>query len=169
MRYFLIGFMGSGKSYWGKKWSEVSKLPHIDLDAEIEKAEGRSIKQIFDEEGEEAFRKIERKVLRSFLKKDNYIMSCGGGTPCYYDNLRRMNHRGITIYLKSSAETLARRLRDEKEARPLIKDVPDELLVDFIRQKLDVRRDYYTQCIYHLDTEFLDNENFQRIIRRHGA
>jgi shikimate kinase len=169
MRYFLIGFMGSGKSYWGNGWSESFDLPLIDLDAEIEKYAGKTIPEIFQEKGEAYFRKTERKVLHQFFSKDHFIMSCGGGTPCYFDNMRQMNRHGITIYLKSNPELLAERLRHEKSTRPLIKDIADDKLVDFIQQKLEGRKAYYTQSIYHLETQFLTNENFERIIRRHGA
>ena len=161
--------MGSGKSYWGKQWSETFRLPLVDLDEEIEKAEGKSIKSIFEEKGELYFRKLERKVLREFFLKDDYIMSCGGGTPCYSDNMRKMNKYGITIYLKSLPETLASRLRNEKSSRPLIKDIPDEMLVSFIKQKLEEREEHYLKSIYHLPTEFVTNENFERILRRHGS
>jgi shikimate kinase len=169
MRYFLIGFMGSGKSYWGKRWSEAFDMPLVDLDAEIEKFAGKSIPEIFKEKGEAYFRKIERKVLHQFFKKDHFIMSCGGGTPCYFDNMRKMNKHGITIYLKSSPELLAERLRDEKTTRPLLKDIADDMLVDFIEQKLETRRKDYAQSIYHLESQYVTNDNFERIIRRHGA
>ena len=161
--------MGSGKSYWGKRWSEAFDLPLIDLDAEIEKFAGMSIPEIFKQKGERYFRKIERKVLHRFFSEDNYIMSCGGGTPCYFDNMRSMNRYGITIYLKSTPEMLAERLRDEKATRPLIKDIADTDLVGFIEQKLEARKTDYAQSIYHLETQYLTNDNFERIIRRHGS
>ncbi len=161
--------MGSGKSYWGKQWSEAFNLPLIDLDAAIEKSEGKTIREIFEKSGEAAFRKIERKVMRECIKQDHFIMSCGGGTPCYRDNMRMMNRYGVTIYLKASPELLANRLRNEKTFRPLIKDVPDDLLVSFIQQKLEDRKEAYGKAFYHLETQFLTNDNFERIIRRHGS
>jgi shikimate kinase len=169
MRYFLIGFMGSGKSYWGKKWGEASGLTFLDLDEEIERSYGQTIRSIFEKKGELAFRKMERKILHQLLLKDNYILSCGGGTPCFFDNIKKMNEKGVTIYLKTSADILASRLRQEKETRPLIKDMSDNMLVPFIEQKLDERHPYYSQAFYHFDTTYLSNENFERIIRRHGA
>jgi shikimate kinase len=169
MRYFLIGFMGSGKSYWGKQWSAHFGLPLIELDHEIEKNAGQSIADIFERGGERAFRKLEKKVLHQFLKKDNYIMSCGGGTPCFFHNMEKMNRKGITIYLKSSPEMLAARLKEEKANRPLIKDLTDTELISFISNKLEERNFYYSQSIYHLETMFLQNDNFDRILRRHGS
>ena len=161
--------MGSGKSYWGKRWSEHFGLPLIELDHEIEKSAGRSITEIFEQVGEKGFRKIERKVLNRFLKKDNYIMSCGGGTPCFFHNMKKMNHKGVTIYLKSTPELLAERIKGEKDKRPLLKDLTDEGLISFISDKLEQRKYHYSQSIYHLETVFLSNDNFERILRRHGS
>jgi shikimate kinase len=168
MRYFLIGFMGSGKSYWGKKWGEASGLTFLDLDDEIEQSTGQTIHSIFEKNGEPTFRKLEQKMLHKLLLRDNYILSCGGGTPCFFDNMKKMNQKGVTIYLKTPAHILASRLRQEKETRPLIREMSDDMLIPFIEQKLGERRHYYSQATYHFDTEYLSNENFERIIRRHG-
>jgi shikimate kinase len=167
MRFFLIGFMGSGKSYWGKLWGETFGLEWFDLDKEIEKASGKTVEAIFREEGELAFRKKEKQVLKQFLKRDQFILSCGGGTPCFFDNLKQMDRRGVVIYLKSSPSELADRLRSEKDTRPLLKGVSDDRLEFFIEQKLNERSVDYQKALYHLPTKFLTNENFERIIRRH--
>jgi shikimate kinase len=168
MRYFIIGFMGSGKTYWGKQWSEVSKLPFFDLDEEIEKKEGKSIAAIFAEKGEAAFRKMETDMLASFFEKDGFILSCGGGTPCFHKNMKRMNEEGVTIYLESTVEELVQRLHVEKETRPLIAGMNDEVLSEFISHKLSERTPFYHLAMYHLPTRFMSNDNFQKILRRHG-
>ena len=168
MRYFIIGFMGSGKTYWGKQWSEVSKLPFFDLDEEIEKKEGKSIAAIFAEKGEAAFRKIETDMLASFFEKDGFILSCGGGTPCFHKNMKRMNEEGVTIYLESTVEELVQRLHVEKETRPLIAGMNDDVLSEFISNKLSERTPFYHLAMYHLPPRFMSNDNFQKIIRRHG-
>ena len=168
MRYFLIGYMGSGKTYWAKQWSAAYGLKCFDLDAEIEQRQGKSISLIFKEEGEDAFRKIEKEVLKTFLHLDNFIMSCGGGTPCFHNNMNRMNKHGVTIYLKSTIDELVQRLATEKETRPLIKDVADDVLHEFIEQRLEQRITCYSQAMYHLPTLNLSNENFHRILYRHA-
>lgn len=168
MRYFLIGYMGSGKTYWAKQWSAAYGLKCFDLDAEIEQRQGKSISLIFKEEGEDAFRKIEKEVLKTFLHLDNFIMSCGGGTPCFYNNITTMNEQGVTIYLKSSVQELVQRLAIEKETRPLIKDVADDVLYSFIEQRLEQRIACYSNAMYHLSTTYLRNENFQKILNRHA-
>ena len=167
MRYFLIGFMGTGKSYWGKLWSEAKGLAFYDLDEAIEKAEGKKIAGIFNENGEEYFRKKEKQMLHSFFEKDNFILSCGGGTPCFFNNMEKMNEQGVTVYLKTDIDELIKRLSAEKEIRPLIKEVKDELLKDFILQKLNEREPFYQKAMYHFNTAYLSVENFNKIIRQH--
>ncbi|HMO33960.1 MAG TPA: shikimate kinase [Lacibacter sp.] len=168
MRFFLTGFMGCGKTFWARQWSQASGLKCYDLDHEIEQRERQSVTALFKERGEDAFRLLERDTLRTFLKLDNYIMSCGGGTPCFFDNMERMNAAGITIYLKSSVPELVERLRQEKETRPLIRDVSGELLDEFITARLELRRGCYSQSMFHLHTRHLSNENFERIYRRYA-
>jgi shikimate kinase len=168
MRYFLIGFMGSGKTYWGRKWGEETGLQHYDLDEEIEKREGKNVTAIFEEKGEEAFRRIEKEMLQSLLEKDHFILSCGGGTPCFHNNMKRMNEAGVTIYLKCSAAELALRLQKEKETRPLIAEVNNDVLEEFIGDKLAQRESFYLKAMYHLPAQHMGLENVERIIRRHG-
>lgn len=168
MRYFLIGFMGCGKTYWGREWSKAFDLKHFDLDEEIEKREAKPVNEIFETAGEDAFRMMEKKVLRTYMKFDQFIISCGGGTPCFFNNMDLMNKHGITIYLKSSIEQLAERLHKEKETRPLIAGMDDEVLKDFISKKLEQRDVFYSKAMYHLPANQLSQENFEKIIRRHG-
>jgi shikimate kinase len=167
MRYFIIGFMGSGKTHWARQWGKAFQLPVYDLDSEIEKKSGKSVMQLFKEDGEDAFRKLERTVLHAFAQKDSFVLSCGGGTPCFSDNIKWMNKHGVTIYLKATPHQLTQRLLTEKDTRPLIKDVPDDLLESFIAQKLNDRIEWYIQAMYHLPVAHLANENFDRIKYRH--
>jgi len=160
--------MGSGKTYWGRKWSEASGLKCYDLDHEIEQRQGRTISRIFKEEGEEGFRRIEQAALKTLLHLDDFILSCGGGTPCWHNNMNLMNEAGVTIYLKSTATELSERLRFEKETRPLLTDVPDELLHDFIHERLQQRIPCYSKATFHLPVSFLTLENFERIERRYA-
>ena len=92
--------MGSGKSVVGRKLSSATGLNFVDLDNYILKKEDRTINEIFDEEGEDYFRQTEHRLLKEIIEKDDFILSCGGGTPCFFDNMTMMNRNGITIYLK---------------------------------------------------------------------
>jgi shikimate kinase len=120
MRIFLIGFMGSGKSSMGAAISSDLGLRFIDLDKAIESKFGKDIPAIFATDGEKHFRELEQQTLQELLEEDDYVMACGGGTPCFFDNMDRMNEAGVTIYLKMSTDVLADRLQTETETRPLL-------------------------------------------------
>lgn len=147
MRIFLIGFMGSGKSYTGKKLAHLLDYPFVDLDDWIEKEAGKTITKIFAEEGEEVFRKTEKKALHDMNQFKNVVVATGGGVPCFFDNINWMNQQGLTIFLDTPVEILISRLIAEKDHRPLLKQLPDrEALKSYIEQKLEARSPYYQQA-----------------------
>ena len=152
-RIFLIGFMGSGKTYWGNLWTEKSGLSFYDIDEMVERNEGKSIAKIFAEDGEDYFRKLESFELRNLLSKNNFIAATGGGTPCFNDNITWMNENGTSVYLQSSPENIFKRLVSEKEKRPLIKNLDDEELLFYITEKIKEREFFYQQAkiILHVD------------------
>ena len=151
MRIYLIGFMGCGKSTWGKKLAEKLDCAFIDIDKRIEAIEGGIVAEVFKIKGEEYFRKLEADVLRSTVLEKNAVISCGGGTPCYFDNMEWMKQRGKTVYLNLSPENLFGRLRTRKEKRPLIANLDDDQLRDFIFQKLSEREAFYLQADIKID------------------
>lgn len=158
--FFLIGFMGSGKTHWGKIWSSALNIPFVDLDDAIETKEGMAINSIFAEKGETYFRKIETAVLHEIANgTGDVLISCGGGTPCFNDNMEWMNAVGTTIYLKSSPATLALRLQKEKGKRPLIKDVEENNLESVIAEKLSQREFYYNQATVTLPEENINDQS----------
>lgn len=166
MLYFLIGFMGSGKSHWGRRWASAFDLTFYDLDAVIELQEGKTIREIFETEGETAFRLKEHKALLGLFEKTDALIACGGGTPCFHKNIRRMNREGVTIYLKASVPQLVERLLPELGHRPVLSHATVETLPGFITEKLSERAHCYNQCMYHFDTQYLTDENFKKIIDR---
>ena len=139
----MIGFMGAGKTTLGKVIARKMKLQFLDLDTLIVRSQGKSISQVFEDEGESGFRKIERKVLEELLKSDNYILACGGGTPCYKDNMGRMNAKGVSLFLDVSEEELIKRLSGNKFHRPLLSDLNDQELKEYIHKKLEGRQACY--------------------------
>jgi len=153
--FFLIGFMGSGKTYWGKRWSEKSGLVFFDIDDMVEEQQGKTAAQIFAEDGEDFFRDLETTALRSFAGKNNVIVACGGGTPCYNDNVSWMNENGTSIYLRSSPEKILERLVTEIEKRPLIKNMQGLELLFYITEKIKEREFYYGQAKIILDIDEL--------------
>lgn len=154
MRIFLIGFMGSGKTHWGKQLASQMKIPFFDLDEEIIKKENLSIAEIFAHSGEEAFRVKEREVLEALIDENtSMVLSCGGGTPCFFNNIERMKKYGVVVWLNTHVEILLQRLIKEKATRPLIKDISDNDLRSYIIRKLNERRMYYEQADVILDNE----------------
>src|SRR5664279_2309648 len=123
---YIIGFMGSGKTTIGKKLASVLGWSFIDLDKEIEKHEGKTISVIFSEKGEDYFREVESHLIRNLKSGTDTIISTGGGTPCYSNNMDIMLKSGLTIYLKLTPSQLRNRLSESKGDRPLIKDLDQE-------------------------------------------
>jgi shikimate kinase len=159
MTIFLIGFMGSGKSYWGKRWAARAGMSFSDLDQLIEQRCGSSVAAIFEEKGEDYFRQLERQVLGELVMEKNTIVACGGGTPCYYDNMDRMNKRGITIYLKTTPALILERVKEETSSRPLLKQLNEAEILFFIEKKLKEREPVYLQAKICAAVDQL-NDNF---------
>ncbi len=147
MRIYLIGFMGSGKTYWGRKLGEKLNLPFFDLDEQVVSHEGKPITAIFAENGEEYFRQAEKQALHIITEShESFVMSTGGGAPCYFNNIEYMNSRGTTVWLNTPHDVLFDRLVQEKDTRPLVRDLGDEQLHTFIHRKFADRRIYYEQA-----------------------
>lgn len=156
MRIFIIGFMGTGKSHWGIQWAKENDLEFFDMDALIEKEEQASVVDIFEKAGEDYFRVKEASLLRDLLKNDNCIISCGGGAPCFYDNINLMNQNGTTVYLTASPQYILEKVLLEKEKRPIINHINEAELLFFIEQKLKERTPFYNQATISLNAETLD-------------
>ncbi|MGA1978400.1 MAG: shikimate kinase [Bacteroidales bacterium] len=162
---YIIGFMGSGKSTAGKKLASLLGWSFIDLDKRIEELAGKTIPEIFSSDGEDKFRQFETEVLKSMRSFTKYVVSTGGGTPCHGNNMDFMLETGFTVYLKMTPGQLEERLLESSGERPLIKNVPDDKLYDFIEKKLDEREKYYSRAniivegigldINHLHSKFI--------------
>lgn len=154
MKIFLIGFMGSGKTHRGRQLSEKLGLPLFDLDEQIVNSEGRDITRIFAEEGEEYFRLKEKEILHIITEShSSFVMACGGGAPCYFNNIEYMNQSGITVFLNAPLQVLFKRLIKEREHRPLLKALSDDQLKSFISKKFSDRRIYYEQARVFIEDE----------------
>ena len=160
MRIYLIGFMGCGKSHWGKQLGEKLNIPYFDLDDEIVREESKSITEIFAFYGEEYFRQKEKDVLYTLTEKHkSFVLATGGGTPCYFNNIEYMNKNGTSVWFNCSVECLFHRLVKEKDHRPLIRNLSDEQLRSFIIKKFGDRKIFYRQAsvIINEDDITLDN------------
>ena len=157
-RIILIGFMGSGKTTLGRALAKALGLTFIDLDNYIELRHCKSINQIFAERGEEGFRRIEHNLLHEVCEFEDVIISAGGGTPCFFDNIDYMNAQGTTIYLQVSNERLLTRLKIAKSRRPLLKDKNDEEISNFIVEQMQRRETCYTNADHTFAAERLENK-----------
>lgn len=135
----------------GSRIASLMDLKFIDLDREIEKDQGLTIDQIFREKGEKGFREIEKRVLHQNIKSDRLVLACGGGTPCYEDNMEVMNESGTTILLDVPPEVLLSRLLNSKQKRPLIENKNEEELREYIDLKLAEREPYYNKAKIKID------------------
>lgn len=157
--------MGCGKTHWGRLLSQKLTIPFFDLDEQIVNVEGRDINSIFAQEGEEYFRKKEKEVLHILTEShDTFIMACGGGTPCYFNNIDYMKGAGTVVWLNSSMESLYGRLLNEKAHRPLIRDLSDEQLKAYILKKFSDRRIFFQQASVIIDEEDISLEYLMNTI-----
>lgn len=150
MLIYLIGYMGCGKTTAGKKLASKLGYSFIDLDELIESNQNKSIANIFEDEGQEIFRKIEREALHTTFNLTNSVISTGGGAPCFFDNIEQMNSHGKTVYIQLSPKALVSRLSSAKNERPLIKGKSDDELLDFIEKALLEREPFYIKAQYRV-------------------
>lgn len=154
---FLVGFMGCGKSYWGRHIAAALNYPFLDLDAFIETQTRQTIPALFQDFGETGFRERERQCLHQTADLPPGIIATGGGAPCFYDNMDWMNANGHTVYLQVPVPVLATRLLPERAARPLLQAVSPEDLEAFIEARLALRRPFYEKaqiiCPFDADGE----------------
>ncbi len=148
--------MASGKSSIGKIMAKMLNVPFVDLDDLISEKEKLSIQDIFKIKGEIYFRKKEIEYLNDILlQKNNFILAVGGGTPCYGSNMSVINNNSTSIYLKSSLKSIYNRLSDKKkkQKRPLISELSNQKLKEFIAKHLFERSPFYEQAHYTVKTD----------------
>lgn len=151
---FLIGYMGCGKTTLGEALAREMGVAYVDLDEFIERQYGCSIIEIFDEMGEKRFREIEADALREVAVMKDVIVGCGGGTPCYGNNMELMNAAGLTVWLTTSPERITARLLlpEQKCKRPKIVDLPDDEVLPLVKRELLARERYYCQAQWQFDS-----------------
>ncbi|MET0243464.1 MAG: shikimate kinase [Flavitalea sp.] len=146
--------MGSGKTHWGKQLSERLQMPFFDLDEVIIREENRSVSDIFTESGEEYFRMKEKEVLEGLVDDHlSVIISCGGGTPCFFNNIEFMKKYGLVVWLNTNVDVLGSRLMKQRSHRPVLNGIKDDELRAFIIKKMNERRMYYEQADLVIDNE----------------
>ena len=157
-RIFLIGYMGAGKTTLGKAFAREMSLNFIDLDWFIEERFHKTVQQLFLERGEDGFRELERKMLHEVAEFEDVVVSTGGGTPCFFDNMEYMNDCGDTVFLDVEPAVLFRRLRVAKQQRPLLANKSDEELMDFICEALQKRHPFYSKAKHLFKADELEDK-----------
>ena len=163
MKIVLLGYMASGKSTIGREISKKLYMNFIDLDAYISEQEKMSILEIFKLKGEIYFRRIENTYLKEILNsKEDFVLSLGGGTPCYANNMELIiNSEAKSVYIKASINTLVTRLIGEKSKRPLVANLENEQITEFVAKHLFERRFFYEQANITLSA---DNKSIEEIV-----
>ena len=158
-RIFLIGYMGAGKTTLGKAFSRELGLTFIDLDWYIEERFHKTVQQLFSERGEQGFRELEQKMLHEVAEFEDVVISAGGGTPCFFDNMDYMNACGDTVFLQVEPEVLFHRLKVAKQQRPLLANKSDEELMNFICEALQKRHPFYSQAKFPFRADELEDKS----------
>jgi shikimate kinase len=149
---YLIGFMGSGKSSTGRKIASSLRWQFADTDKIVEEQEGATVTELFEQKGEEYFRKAETRALRTVSERSRTVIACGGGTPCSDENMKIMKSTGVIVYLKMPAEALASRLLKSKTKRPLLQGAGETGMTERVRDLLNRRSEWYEQADKVLDS-----------------
>lgn len=166
-RIFLLGYMGAGKTTLGKALAKEMNLPFVDLDWHIEGRYHKTVQELFAEKGEAGFRELEKQMLHEVAEFEDVIISVGGGTPCFFDNMEFMNSKGSTVFLNAGVDVLFRRLRVATQSRPLLRGKSDEELKSFITQALANRKEHYRKAVYVLNADELEsNEQIKGTVSR---
>lgn len=160
---YLVGFMGSGKTHWGRQWAAILQRKFVDLDHLIESSEQLSVAEIFERNGEEYFRDKEADALRSLKDEQNILISCGGGAPCFKDNMTWMNETGITVFLEASPKFLLQNIVKEPIARPLLKNMNEAEMLFFIEKKLAERNEFYRQAKLTVNAEQITEDTIKHL------
>lgn len=164
----LAGYMGCGKSHISKILTTQLNFRLVDLDKEIISHTGMAIAEIFSQRGELYFRKKEHEILKEALNSStDTVLSLGGGTPAYFNNMELINSSSTSFYLRASVRTLAERLARQKAKRPLIAHLTDEALPEFIAKHLFERNPFYNRCHYIIDTDHRTPEEICAEIVKH--
>ena len=154
-RIVLIGYMGAGKTTLGRVLARHLQLEFFDLDWYVEARFRMKIPQIFAERGESGFRELERLMLHEVAEMENVVIACGGGTPCFFDNMDYINAQAESFYLKAEPEVLKAHLLMGKSQRPLIQGKNPDELIPFIKESLQVREPFYLKAKHIIPIEVI--------------
>lgn len=152
-KIYLIGYMGCGKTTIGRLLAKQIGWSFVDMDTYIENRHQETISELFAKQGESFFRKAEHTSLEEISKSENIVVSTGGGTPCFFDNIDLMNRTGLSFYIYMSPKALSIRLESNTKNRPLLRDKKGKSLESFIEAQLSQRQPFYEKALYRVNNE----------------
>lgn len=155
---FIVGYMGSGKTTFGRALARKLRVDFIDLDFYIEQRYHSKITDIFAQKGEEDFRRMESNMLREVGEFDNVVIACGGGTPCFLENMEYMNSRGVTVLLQTNIDRLLQRYRLKPDKRPLLAGKSEEELRLYVERHIEQRMPYYSKAQHVIESGRLEDK-----------
>ncbi len=159
MTLFIIGYMASGKTTFGRALARKTGFRHIDLDFYIEQRFHSTVRDIFANKGESEFRRIESAMLREVGEMSDVVISCGGGTPCFGDNMDYMKSRGLTVCLQASDDVIADRIIQAGNKRPLMAGKSKDEILATLRQHMEVRKPFYDKASIIISGDRLENKS----------
>jgi shikimate kinase len=166
MKIFLTGLPGSGKSTFGRKFAQFLGYRFVDTDDEIIRKEKMTIEEIFSTKGEQYFREKERDMLREVVANDDIVISTGGGTPCFFDNMEFINERGLSIFLNVPVKTIAKRLKKGRNKnRPMVAGKSDTELLHFLETKYTERHPFYSKAKHEIISESISHEQLMEELK----
>ena len=165
---FLIGYMGSGKTTVGRILARQYGIEHIDLDWRIEQRFHTKISDMFAEIGEDGFRRRERNMLQEIMCMEDVVVSLGGGTPCFFDNVEQMNSAGYTIYLQCNIGVLVERIMRSQAKRPIVANKTKDELEVFVAEHLAEREKFYLKAQYVWNAVEMDLDELKIALTDHG-
>lgn len=167
MRIYLVGYMFSGKTTVGRKLAKRLGYAFKDTDQEMEERYRLSIPDFFNKYDELLFREFEHNILIELSRLDNVVISTGGGTPCYHDNMNLIKETGISVYLKMDVKSIHDRYQNSKKARPLLNKIPENEILSFFQNHLEKREPFYQKADITVKGENADIDLIYRSIRSH--
>ncbi len=167
MKISITGFMGSGKSLYGKQLANCLDLPFFDLDHYIEQKEKLTINEIFEQKGENYFRALEEKYLDLLIRKKSFVLSTGGGTIASNKNVKLLTDNTFVIFLNLPLKIIIEYLVKNKNQRPLIKDIPENSLVPFVEKLYQKRLEYYKKAHLEINPEKMPAEELAIYLKQH--
>lgn len=165
MRIYLMGYMGSGKTTLGRRLALSLGFSFLDLDDMFEDRYHISVVDFFEKYDEKAFRTLERSLLQETLNHDDVVVSTGGGTPCFFDNIDFITEAGISLYLYWEIPSLVERLKQVKRKRPLLKDLDEAELENTVTRQIEQRSVYYSQADYTIRMKHLEMDTLLEWLR----